>query len=89
MVSAATEFINGIALGRWAEITQMNVCPSAKNRPKYLRAKSGMAPIFFSCAAFPLAAHPDLSATSRRFRTSTREHLYHFNNIISTVILAV
>jgi hypothetical protein len=71
MVSAAMEFINGTALERRAEITQMNVCPSAKNRPKYLRAKSGMVPIFFHALHFrwqPIlisARHPGASGRQR------------------------
>ncbi|KAJ6546765.1 hypothetical protein DFH09DRAFT_1170884, partial [Mycena vulgaris] len=60
MVSAAMDFITATAMEGRQEVVCMDVRSSALGWPKYLRAKSGMAP-GYSCAAFPRAAHPDIS----------------------------
>ncbi|KAJ7248991.1 hypothetical protein C8J57DRAFT_1239998 [Mycena rebaudengoi] len=61
MVCAALEFVSATILEDRKEIAQMAVQPSASNWPRYMRTKSGMA-AGFSCAAFPISAHPDISA---------------------------
>ncbi|KAJ7480552.1 isoprenoid synthase domain-containing protein [Mycena latifolia] len=60
MVSAAMDFVTATALEGRQDVVCMDVRPTALGWPKYLRAKSGMAP-GYSCAAFPLAAHPDIT----------------------------
>ncbi|KAJ7439818.1 isoprenoid synthase domain-containing protein [Mycena galericulata] len=61
MVCAALEFVTGTVLEVRKEVHEMDVRPTASSWPKFLRAKSGMAP-GFSCAAFPKQSHPDISA---------------------------
>ncbi|KAJ7704383.1 isoprenoid synthase domain-containing protein [Mycena rosella] len=60
MVSAAMDFVTATALEGRQDVVCMDVRPAALGWPKYLRAKSGMAP-GYSCAAFPRAAHPDIT----------------------------
>ncbi|KAJ7258172.1 isoprenoid synthase domain-containing protein [Mycena rebaudengoi] len=61
MVGAVMEFMSGTVLEERPEIIDMNVRSAASSWPKYLRAKSGVAP-GFSYAAFPRTAHRNLSA---------------------------
>ncbi|KAJ7291758.1 isoprenoid synthase domain-containing protein [Mycena rebaudengoi] len=61
MVAAALEFVSGNVLESRKDINEMRFRPTASSWPKYLRAKTGMAP-GFSNALFPRQAHPDLSA---------------------------
>ncbi|KIK53242.1 hypothetical protein GYMLUDRAFT_77496 [Collybiopsis luxurians FD-317 M1] len=60
MVCAALEFISGTVMEDKEEIETMPPHPSAENWPKFLRAKTGIAPAY-SYAVFPQTAHPDMS----------------------------
>ncbi|KAJ7101535.1 isoprenoid synthase domain-containing protein [Mycena belliarum] len=61
MCCAALEFITATALEGRREVQRMPLRAAARAWPRYLRAKSGMAP-GYAAAAFPRAAHPDISA---------------------------
>ncbi|KAJ7208106.1 isoprenoid synthase domain-containing protein [Mycena rebaudengoi] len=61
MVAAALEFVSGNALEVRKDVSEMRIRTTASSWPKYLRAKTGMAP-GYSNALFPKQAHSDLSA---------------------------
>ncbi|KAJ7169193.1 isoprenoid synthase domain-containing protein [Mycena crocata] len=61
MIGGAFEFVTGSLMEVRPSISEMKVRPSAPCWPKYLRAKTGMAP-GFSNAIFPKETHPDIAA---------------------------
>ncbi|KAJ6616718.1 hypothetical protein B0H10DRAFT_1798904 [Mycena sp. CBHHK59/15] len=75
------EFISGTLLEGRKEVVDMDVKPSAPNWPKYLRAKSGMAP-GFSATAFPKSVHPNIS-TYVQALPDIDEYLCLVNDILS------
>ncbi|KAJ7091725.1 isoprenoid synthase domain-containing protein [Mycena crocata] len=81
MITSAMEFINKTALEGREEVARIQVHPSAASWPRFLRAKTGMAP-GFSCAAFPRSSHPDLS-TYVQALPDIDEYLAFVNDILS------
>ncbi|KAJ6500291.1 isoprenoid synthase domain-containing protein [Mycena vulgaris] len=81
MACAAFEFISGTVLEGRKEVSEMEVQPTASSWPKYLRAKSGMAP-GFSCTAFPKNTHPDIS-TYIQVLPDIDDYLCLVNDILS------
>ncbi|KAL0565469.1 hypothetical protein V5O48_016558 [Marasmius crinis-equi] len=81
MVCAALEFISGTVMEDKEEIETMPLHPSAENWPRFLRAKTGVAP-GYSHAVFPRTAHPDMSAYVQVL-PDMDNFLTHGNDILS------
>ncbi|KAJ7237090.1 hypothetical protein C8J57DRAFT_1087814, partial [Mycena rebaudengoi] len=81
MVCAALEFVSATVLEGRKEVAEMTVRAQATNWPRYLRMKSGMAP-GFSCTAFPISAHPDISTYIQALPDSNRNAFCWMENSI-------
>ncbi|KAJ7618764.1 isoprenoid synthase domain-containing protein [Roridomyces roridus] len=81
MVSALMDLISATVLEGREDIIHMELRPTAKTWPSYMRVKSGTGP-GFACALFPLVMHPNITDFIQAL-PDMEEYMCLMNDILS------